>query len=94
VAVAKPSTQHRRIVMTASFANDILPLFTSMDVEHMSELGVQLDDYSYMSQPANAGEVYQEVSSGNMPPSVSGEEPWSEDKVRLFGEWMDGGYQP
>jgi hypothetical protein len=80
--------------MTVSFASDILPLFTSMDIEHMSELGVQLDDYSYMSQPANASAVHEEVSSGNMPPSVSGEERWSEDKIQLFQGWIDGGYQP
>jgi hypothetical protein len=29
-----------------------------------------------------------------MPPSASGEQPWSEDKVQLFKQWMDGGYAP
>ena len=28
--------------MTASFKTDILPLFTSMDIEHMSAAGVSL----------------------------------------------------
>jgi len=46
-----------------------------------------------MSQPANASRVYTQVSSGSMPPSVSGERPWSQDKVQLFKAWMDGGYQ-
>jgi hypothetical protein len=29
-----------------------------------------------------------------MPPSTSGEQPWSEDKVQLFKRWIDGGYTP
>jgi hypothetical protein len=28
-----------------------------------------------------------------MPPSASGEPPWPEDKVQLFKEWIDGGYE-
>lgn len=80
--------------MTVGFKNDILSLFTSMDVDHMRRLGVSLDDYAYMSQPRHATDVYEQVSSGNMPPSGSGEQPWSEDKVTLFKEWIDGGYAP
>jgi hypothetical protein len=80
--------------MTVSFKTDILPLFTSLDIEHMAYVSVSLDDYSYMSEPANAGEVYEQVSSGRMPPRDSGEEPWSQDEVQLFKAWMDGGCQP
>ena len=54
--------------MTVSFKTDILPLFTSVDIEHMSALGAVLDDYSFMSQPGTASAVYQQVSSGRMPP--------------------------
>ena len=79
--------------MTVSFETDILPLFTSMDVDHMGRLGLSLDDYSSMSQPAIASAVHDTVSSGRMPPSDSGEQPWSQDKVQLFKAWMDGGYQ-
>jgi hypothetical protein len=80
--------------MTVSFKTDILPLFTTIDVEHMAYAGVALDDYAYMSQPANASGVYEKVSTGTMPPGDSGEQPWSQDQVRLFKAWMDGGYQP
>jgi hypothetical protein len=79
--------------MAVSFKTDILPLFTSMDIEHMRFGGVSLDDYAYMSQPGNAAIVYDRVSTGTMPPSDSGEQPWSQDKVQLFKAWMDGGYQ-
>lgn len=78
--------------MAVSFQTEILPLFTSMDVEHMRRFEVLLDDDEYMRQPDKAEDVYRRVSSGNMPPSSSGEEPWSKDKVELFKEWMDGGY--
>jgi hypothetical protein len=78
----------------ASFKTDILPLFTSMDVEHMSDFGVSLDDYGYMSKPSNASDVFNTVSSGLMPPGDSGEERWSPEKVALFKAWVDGGYQP
>jgi hypothetical protein len=80
--------------MTVSFNTDILPLFTTMDIEHMSHAGVLLDDHSYMSQPAHAKQVYETVSTGAMPPNDSGEPPWSEDQVQLFKAWVDGGYEP
>ena len=80
--------------MSVSFRTDIVPLFTSIDIDHMSALGTQLDDYAFMSQPDKASVVYELVSGGKMPPSTSGEEPWSADKVDLFKAWMDGGYQP
>jgi hypothetical protein len=79
--------------MAISFKTDIVSLFTSVDIEHMSRLEVPLDDYAYMSQPDNAAGVYRQVSNGTMPPSASGG-PWSEDKVQLFKQWMDGGYAP
>jgi hypothetical protein len=79
---------------TVSFQNDILPLFTKMDIEHMRGMGVDLDKYDYMKVPAHAEDVYTQVSQQLMPPSDSGEDPWSADKVTLFSEWMKGGYQP
>lgn len=77
--------------MPVSFKSDVLPLFTSEDIDHMSPRGVPLNDYSYMSEPANAEGVYQQVSTGAMP---LGEPAWSEDKVATLKAWMDDGYQP
>jgi hypothetical protein len=79
---------------TVSFKAEILPLFTPMDIQHMKEQSFPLDDYDFMSQPDNASSVYDQVSTGAMPPSWSGEDPWSDEKVSLFKEWMEGGYQP
>jgi hypothetical protein len=77
-----------------SFSRDICPLFTAMDIEHMRETGVALDDIAYMSNPSNAERVYQKLSSKQMPPPYSGEPPWPDANVQLFRDWMDGGFQP
>ena len=78
-----------------SFQRDILPLFTRIDIDHMKDQGVDLDDYTYLSNPDHAQAVYDAVSSGEMPPTWDGGAgPWSTDKVSLFKEWMDGGYAP
>ena len=80
--------------MTVSFETDIVPLFTSMDIEHMRRAGLSLDDYASMRPPGDRRRrIYEQVSSGGMPPAGSGEEPWPEDRVQLFKAWMDGGYQ-
>jgi hypothetical protein len=78
--------------MAVSFARDIRPLFTDMDVEHMKHGGVLLDDYDYMRDPGHAQKVLETVSTGSMPPSSSGEPPWSQDSVQLFRDWIAAGY--
>ncbi|HTW35806.1 MAG TPA: hypothetical protein VMD53_14405 [Rhizomicrobium sp.] len=40
-----------------SFAADILPLFTAIDIAHMARGHVMLGEYAYMSKPANAQAV-------------------------------------
>ena len=74
--------------MALSFATDIRPLFRDEDIECMDPSGVHLDDHAWMSVPANAQSVYDQVSEGAMPPG----EPWSSDRVSLFKKWMDAGY--
>jgi hypothetical protein len=78
-----------------SFKNDILPLFTQIDIDHMAGYGVELDSYEWMRVPLNAQNVYVTVETKQMPPSRGGGAgPWSDDKVALFKAWMDGGYKP
>jgi len=59
--------------MAVSFAQDIRPVFTDMDVAHMRNLGVSLDDFDYMRDPDHAQRVLNQVSTGAMPPRRSGE---------------------
>jgi hypothetical protein len=79
--------------MAVSFAQDIRPLFTVMDIAHMKDLGVALDDFDYMRDPAHAQNVLNAVSSGAMPPRRSGEPPWPPASVQLFRDWIAAGYQ-
>ena len=79
--------------MAVSFARDIRPLFTEMDVAHMKNFGVSLDDFGYMSDPGHADRVLARVSAGTMPPRRSGEPPWSPETVQLFRDWIAGGYE-
>jgi hypothetical protein len=79
--------------MAVSFAQDIRPLFTDMDIAHMKNFGVTLDDFGYMRDPAHAQKVLDAVSAGRMPPGSSGEPPWSSDNVQLFRDWIAAGYQ-
>ena len=79
--------------MAVSFAQDITPLFTDIDVAHMKNIGVALDDYGYMRDPDHAQLVLNAVSTGTMPPKRSGEPPWSAENVQLFRDWIAGGFQ-
>jgi hypothetical protein len=74
--------------MALSFATDIRPLFRDEDIQCMGPSGVRLDDLGWMSVPANAQSVYEQVSAGTMPP----DEPWPAGHISLFKKWMDAGY--
>jgi hypothetical protein len=80
-----------------SFATDIVPLFNAAtDIPHMAEFGVLLADYSYVSVPANAQNVLEQLDGTTaplMPPSPA--QPWSPTtNIALFKAWMAGGYLP
>jgi hypothetical protein len=80
---------------TVSFAKDVLPLFTALDIEHMNDQDVYLSDHTYMSDPDNAAAVLETLANGSMPPTWGGGGgAWPEDKVVLFRSWIEGGYQP
>jgi hypothetical protein len=40
-----------------SFSADVRPLFRAIDISHMKPFGVELDSYTYMSNPDNANKV-------------------------------------
>ena len=73
-----------------SFDKDIKPLITETEREHMLFM---FDLWSYGEVKDNADDIHDSVSSGRMPPPQAGG-PWSKDKVDLFKQWMDDGYQP
>jgi hypothetical protein len=81
---------------TVSFAADIVPLFDkTTDVPHMAARGVPLDDYTYMSDPANAQAVLDRLDGTTHPRMPPPPAPaWSPASITLFKQWMTGGYKP
>lgn len=94
--------------MAVSFKTDILPLFTATDIGHMSGMGVLLNDYSYMSNPAagdvmgcgpfpdhgNARAVYASLTGECQPQMPMGGPYWTAAQLQLFQQWMTDGYLP
>lgn len=76
---------------TLTFARDIRPMFTEMDVEHMKR-AMDLSDRDSVFEHADA--IYAAVSSGSMPPSGSGEARWTEAMCDRFKTWKDQGGAP
>jgi hypothetical protein len=79
-----------------SFAADIKPLFRAVDVSHMKRFNVELDSYSFMSNPDNANQVLAAISShdGEPPTMPPGGPYWTEAQLGLFVQWQKDGYQP
>ncbi|MGA8383787.1 MAG: hypothetical protein WB687_00710 [Candidatus Cybelea sp.] len=69
-----------------SFARDIRPMFTDIDVAHMKIAGIDLSDRNEVMMHADA--IYQTVSTGAMPPPSSGEAPWTADMCDRFKRWQ------
>lgn len=94
--------------MTVSFQQDILPLFTQTDIKHMQGMGVNLSDYTFMSNPAaggimscqnfsdhgNARAVFAALQGTCQPQMPMGGPYWSTAQLSLYQQWIDGGFQP
>jgi hypothetical protein len=71
-----------------SFTTDIRQLFRQRDVDVMKEYTLDLS--SYADVKAQASEIYERLENGTMPC----DEPWPEERVRLFKQWMEDGMLP
>jgi hypothetical protein len=76
---------------TLSFARDIRPMFTDMDVSHMKK-AMDLSNRDSVFQHAQA--IYESVASGHMPPPSCGETRWTPDMCAKFKTWQEQGGQP
>jgi hypothetical protein len=79
-----------------SFAKDICPLFTSIDVAHMSGA---FDLSNCDDVRKNAQQILRRLKGEGgalmpPPPEKGGSGPWPVDNVALFQSWIDGGMQP
>jgi hypothetical protein len=76
-----------------TWTNDVKKLFTALDIDHMKKKTMgALDLSDYDSVKVWAPKIYQEVSSGAMPPDGSGENAWTPAMVNTFGCWIQQGY--
>lgn len=75
-----------------TFANDIRPMFTDMDVAHMKPAGIDLSDAASVKLHADA--IYRTVSTGSMPPQSSGEARWTAQMCETFKQWQQQGCPP
>jgi urease gamma subunit len=66
-----------------------------VDFSHMKRFGVELDDYTYMSNPNNVNSVLANLSPHNgEPPSMPPGGPyWTAAQLALFTEWQKDGYR-
>jgi len=74
-----------------SFATDIRPMFTELDVDHMQPFGIDLSDAADVK--SNAEAIYSTVSEGRMPPPGTGER-WSAEMCERFKRWVEQGCPP
>ena len=75
--------------MPLSFAKDIRPLFRDEpDVEAMKGFGLDLSLYDDVKAQAEA--IYSRLVDGSMPC----DDPWPNDHIARFKQWMDDGMAP
>jgi hypothetical protein len=71
-----------------SYAADIRPLFRQMDVDAMKARGLDLSSYDDVSEQAD--EILSVLQDGSMPC----DQPWSQDWIKKFKQWITDGKQP
>jgi len=75
-----------------SYATDIRPKFTTVDVEHMTDMGLDLSDYNTVSNNADLILTRLTDTDNPMPPAPEG--PWPPDWIQCFKDWIANGKQP
>lgn len=73
-------------VAQPTWYGQIRDMFTPVDRAHMARQGLDLASYDAVMK--HAGDIYQQVAGGNMPPN----RPWPADWVGTFLNWMNNGY--
>jgi hypothetical protein len=88
----EPAMDQPSATGSLSFARNIRPMFTDVDVAHMKSFGLDLSSHAEVSAKADA--IYLTVSHGTMPPPNSGEQKWTEAMCATFKEWQRQGCPP
>ena len=74
-----------------SFASDIRPMFSDVDVEHMKRFGMDLSSRDDVAK--HAKNILAAVTSGIMPPPAENR-TWTKDMCATFERWMNTGIAP
>jgi len=75
-----------------SYKTDIRPKFTAEDIDHMNDLGIDLNDYATVRDNADLILTRLMDTLRPMPPPPRG--PWSPEWIQCFKDWMKNGKQP
>jgi hypothetical protein len=75
-----------------SYKTDIRPKFTTEDVDHMNDLGMDLNDYSAVKSNADLILTRLTDPDNPMPPPPRG--PWSAELIECFKQWIASGKLP
>ena len=70
-----------------SFERDIRPLFRERDIISMQDFG-GFDLSSYDDAKARAADILARLQDGSMPC----DQPWADEKIALFRDWMSNGF--
>ena len=77
-----------------SFAADIRPLFTELDIRAMSK-AFDLANYDDVKKHAAAiHDRIRGIGAVMPPPPPRGDGPWSQSRIDLFAKWVADGYPP
>lgn len=75
-----------------SYKTDIRPKFRDEDVDHMNDLGMDLNDYSAVKSNADLILARLTDPDNPMPPQPRG--PWPPEWIQCFKEWIKRGTLP
>ena len=89
------------------FTTAIKPLFRQIDIDHMKPYNVYLNDYNWMSDPADgtvgdcdnfadhahARSVLAFLKGACIPQMPIGGPFWDQAKLDFFEQWMEDGFQ-
>ncbi len=73
-----------------SFARDILPLFRPKDIEHMTDLDLDLSEHDAVRAKARA--IARRVAGGARPMPPPPDQRWTKIQIELFEQWVAEGF--
>ena len=75
-----------------SYASDIRPKFTTQDVDHMNDFGLDLNDYTTVKD--NADMILERLKDTDRPMPPPPRDPWSQEWIQCFEDWIANGKLP